>query len=383
MSNKLIKTTCLLSLMIVYLFIYKYYVFEHFLEFSEYITAAFTIIVSFLAVLLFGFKKDKITELKKSVLISEVILLLGFFAIYYGAGFLFGFLKTSYALTITSIISNILSVIIILSSIEVFRYVMITTDGENKLHRILVTSVICLFEIVLVMVSQNLTNFEDIFKVFAQVILPLIIKNYTMTYVVRYAGLKPTLLFRLVFDVYPYVVPIVPDLGEYLNAIVKCGLPMIFFIISYRIIEDHIKGIEYDFKKPLLKKTDAPMILFILVISILISGKFPYHLLGIGSQSMSPTIMKGDAVLLDKTSKAIKNIELDDIIAYKRNGILIIHRVKEIDNRKGKIYYKTKGDANNSMDNVELTSKDIVGVVKIKFKYIGYPSVFITENFSK
>lgn len=383
MRHKFLKTAILLSLMIIYLIFYKFYVFENYLEFSEYITAAITIVITSLAILFFGFQKDKLTELKKGVLISGGILLLGFFSLYYGSGLFLGYLKSAYALNASSILHNILAIGVILISIETLRYVMINANKDSKLYRIIITSVICIFEIVFVVVGQNLANVEDLFKVFAQIVLPLIMKNYAMTYIVRYAGLRPTLLFRLVIDLYPYIVPIVPDVGDYVNAIVKTGLPLLFFIQSYRIVEDTIKGVEYDFKKPLLKKTDIPVVIFILVVSLLISGKFQYHLLSIGSQSMSPTIMKGDAVLLDKGKTAIKNIKKNDIVAYNKNGIVIIHRVVEITNKKGKMLYKTKGDANNSIDRIDLTQKDIIGVVKIKFKYIGYPSVFITENFSK
>ena len=143
MNNRFIKTTCLLSLMVVYIFIYKFYIFENYLGYSEYITAAFTIILTFLSILFFGYQKDKMNELKKGVLITEVIILLGFFSLYYGAGLFTGFLKTAYALTLHTIIHNILALVITITSIEIFRYVVINSNKENKLNRFITTVVIC------------------------------------------------------------------------------------------------------------------------------------------------------------------------------------------------------------------------------------------------
>ena len=97
---------------------------------------------------------------------------------------------------------------------------------------------------------------------------------------------------------------------------------------------------------------------------------------------MSPKIEKGDAVLLNK--KKIKGkIEKGEIVAYRKSGKIIVHRVVEVINEKGTYYYKTKGDANNSNDSGLLTNKDIVGVVMFKIKYIGYPSIFLSETFQK
>ena len=45
--------------------------------------------------------------------------------------------------------------------------------------------------------------------------------------------------------------------------------------------------------------------------------------------------------------------------------------------------YTTKGDANNTEDNVEIKVKNIKGKVIVKIPYISYPSVFISELISQ
>ena len=45
----------------------------------------------------------------------------------------------------------------------------------------------------------------------------------------------------------------------------------------------------------------------------------------------------------------------------------------------GVIYYHTKGDFNNTEDNLALTRDDIIGTVSARIPYIGYPAVYISE----
>ena len=70
-----------------------------------------------------------------------------------------------------------------------------------------------------------------------------------------------------------------------------------------------------------------------------------------------------------------------EIIAYKSNGIVIIHRIVKVEKKKNKIYYIVQGDANNTPDNDPLAHKDVIGVVKLKIPVIGYPSVILSELF--
>ena len=76
-----------------------------------------------------------------------------------------------------------------------------------------------------------------------------------------------------------------------------------------------------------------------------------------------------------------------DIIAFNdkeaKDGRVVIHRLVEIKKEKGKTYYITKGDANNSTDDTMTTSSNIVGVVKFRIKYLAYPTVYFNNMFTK
>ena len=126
---------------------------------------------------------------------------------------------------------------------------------------------------------------------------------------------------------------------------------------------------------------DIPIGIIIVTLALFISGIFRFFLIGVASESMSPYINKGDAVLIDK-SIPIKDMKKGDVIAYQNGDKVIIHRIVTIDtNKDGVIIVDTKGDANNTNDNVELRDEDIIGKMVLKIPYIAWPTVWLKERF--
>ena len=54
----------------------------------------------------------------------------------------------------------------------------------------------------------------------------------------------------------------------------------------------------------------------------------------------------------------------------------------EIKNVNGVYRYYTKGDANKNIDDGYVTEDKIYALVKLKVKYIGYPTLWVRELFS-
>lgn len=87
----------------------------------------------------------------------------------------------------------------------------------------------------------------------------------------------------------------------------------------------------------------------------------------ISTESMQPTLKKGDVIVIKKVDK--KDLRIDDIITFKVKGEVITHRIVEIDEVNGT--YKTKGDNNNIIDDVNLLFEDIEGKEIIKIPHLG------------
>ena len=130
MKVKSIKIYLLLSLIVIYSLFYNKYIAFNLTNYKETITLAFLIIIAFTSYKLFGYKRDKFNDVKRSILITEIILLVGFFAVYYGLGLKMGFVYPQ-----TLVDKNIINTIILASIIvvgEIGRYLIIKAIVSDK-----------------------------------------------------------------------------------------------------------------------------------------------------------------------------------------------------------------------------------------------------------
>lgn len=72
-------------------------------------------------------------------------------------------------------------------------------------------------------------------------------------------------------------------------------------------------------------------------------------------------------------------IKEGDIITYKiNNSTYVTHRVIEVFNNANNLYFKTKGDANNTMDKEAVAADSLVGKVFLRIPKLGYFTDFVT-----
>lgn len=93
--------------------------------------------------------------------------------------------------------------------------------------------------------------------------------------------------------------------------------------------------------------------------------------------SMLPEIVPNDVVITKK--KSPEELEVGDIITFissdtRLSNIIVTHRIKEIfqDPTTGKYTYRTKGDANNTVDFALAEDHNIIGKVIFKIPKLGY-----------
>lgn len=77
------------------------------------------------------------------------------------------------------------------------------------------------------------------------------------------------------------------------------------------------------------------------------------------SGSMEPKIKIDDLVLSKEVSE--DNLKVNDVIVFNDNNKIVTHRIIEITEENNIKKYTTKGDANNTKDNNDITYKDILG----------------------
>lgn len=77
---------------------------------------------------------------------------------------------------------------------------------------------------------------------------------------------------------------------------------------------------------------------------------FNYYIFNVITGSMEETIHVNDCIIVKKT----KNVKVNDIVTFEKDGAFITHRIIKIDNDK----IITKGDANNAED--DFITKDMI-----------------------
>ena len=182
----------------------------------------------------------------------------------------------------------------------------------------------------------------------------------------------------MVIGIYPYILPIVPNVSEYLYSLISMILPIIYMFRISDFYETEEQELEEQKKNTAILKL-MPLYAVLLFVICIYSGYFRYWIIVIASGSMTPEIQIGDLVLIDqKYNKSL--LEKGQIIAYKNNNTIIVHRIEEKTELNGSTYYITKGDANRSNDNLLVDDEMIVGLVKTEIPYLGLPTVWIHET---
>ncbi len=371
------KNIIIYLLLGTYIYLYVFYILSKFLKYSEPISAASMIIITFVAYLFYGYAKDKKTYAKKSffqIILTQIVI---FFLVTYGLGLIVGFLENSYSLKIFSIVDNVFAPFILIISMELLRYIFIVPNKNNKFGIAILTIMFIVVESLMSFKVFPLDEVGGIFRFITLIVLPVSIKHGMLSFVTYYVGYKPSILYRIIMDGYVYIVPISPDLGEYLSSIFGIGMPFLVYIYCSRFIHEYNEGVEREFVSTTFKPFDFAVIIFFLLLAAMISGYFPVFMLGVGSASMAPNINVGDAVVGIKVKQ--KDLKKDDVIVYKGEKNYIIHRLISIEKKGNKNYYHTKGDNNNTEDGVDISYDSVKGKVIFRIPYIAYPSIYFKE----
>ena len=102
------------------------------------------------------------------------------------------------------------------------------------------------------------------------------------------------------------------------------------------------------------------------------------------SGSMEPLIKVRDAVIIKRSSE--DNLKVNDVVTYRSEdpafyGILVTHRVVNIEDVNGEKIYITKGDHNETIDRTPVKFKQILGKVVMRVPKIGYLKYFLIEYY--
>ena len=338
------------------------------------ITLLFLMMAIFMAIK-YGVMKDN-NYTKGNVVRVVIATLLAFLLIIFFFGFFMGFSRNAIYFTWSNIFNYLLLDVVLVISEELIRYIIARNGQKNKKPLIIYTLILIILDIVMQIKGYNLHSREMIFIFVCVVIVPAIAKQTLCSYLTYKVSYLPGMVYRIVPLFYAFFTPLIPNVGNYINSVVHVLMPYTVYFFSRKTINYKEKGAIYS-KRASRWIVMVPIAIFAFVMISLITGLFKYKILAIGSNSMVPAFYKGDAVIYEKIEPS--KLRNGEVIAFNRNGIVVTHRIHSMKKNGDQVIIVTKGDANNTPDNIKITNQAVLGKVKYVVKYIGYPTIWVRE----
>ena len=179
-------------------------------------------------------KFDKRKErLSKDILLIIGIVVLLYWLIIYIVGYFSGFLMNSYQRSFFGITKNILYGFGLIASSEVMRHMFLRRRNDNKKIFVLSILVFSMIEIVTKFSANQLDSNVQILKLLFSVVVPIFSKNIFLSFLTLKVGCVSSILYRTLMELPLYVVPIIPNLGYYIENLIITILPLIILLIIY------------------------------------------------------------------------------------------------------------------------------------------------------
>ena len=313
----------------------------------------------------------------------NVTYMLGIFAILYVLllyllGIHFGFYRATVRLSLKTITKFILPTTFFIIITEYIREKILQKNIKYK--KLIAYLLVVILEILVNGGKYDLTSSKDFLALTGYIIFVAITNNLLFNYIsIRY-GKMPNIIYRFIISLYVYIIPITPDVHMLICTFIKMILPYIIYVIlEYTYPEKEV------FVPSTVKRKigiiNVVLILSMIIITMLVSCKFKFGILVIGSESMTGTINKGDAVIFEQYKN--QKISKGQIILFKTETKIIVHRVIDVKNVNNEMRYYTKGDANPANDSGYVTNSDLIGIYRTKINKIGYLTLWFNDIFKK
>lgn len=325
------------------------------------------------------FNKTKVLPTYK----KNVIYMLSFFAVIYVLliyllGVYFGFYTATTKFSTTTLVRKILPISILIFITEYIREKILF--GELKYKKILAYIFVVAIEIFTNVGKYEMSNINDFLAFWGYVIFTALANNLLFNYIAIRYGKEPNIVYRLITTLYVYIIPILPDVHLLIHTLIKLLLPYVIYItLEYTYPERNMVILKRE--NIISKIVKIVLVVVMIIITMLVSCKFWYGILVIGSESMTGTIDKGDAIIFEKYKG--QNIKNNQILLFKSENKIIVHRIIEVKNIDGERRYFTKGDANKEPDEGYVTDEDVIGIYKFKINKIGYLTLLFNDIFEK
>ncbi len=251
---------------------------------------------------------------------------------------------------------------------------------KKRIVNILSFCAFILCEIAMLNERASLETFPLFRNFISNTVFPYIASGILYHFISKRYGALPVIVYRLIITLYGVLIPIYPLVPTSLLSFLKILFPILAFFFVGMLYERRKKS--FSRKKARVQVLMTAIIILLMTgTMMLVSCQFRYGLLVVGSESMTGAIDKGDAIIYEEYDGQI--IQEGEILVFKKDKSVYIHRVEKIENVDGQVRYTTKGDMNDENDTGYITQENIIGITDLKIKYIGYPTLWVRSLFQK
>jgi len=339
----------------------------------------FLLILLIMFKFLFGFEKDR-HRYTKDIFTNILIILLISFIIYYIFGIFIGFYRPTNYLTTFGIRTFIIPYILMIIMREYLRCQMLNKTENSRMLTIVTFIIFVLLELSPKIASTNLNGSYGKFLFVALTILPILSNNIVCTYIAKRVGYKVNIFWLLVVNLYAVFLPIAPNDGMYIQSLIQFLFPYVLMYNTYSFFKKRENNVPISYVKKRIYIEIPILAIIVFGLAYFVSGFFRYYAIAVATGSMYPQIKVGDVVIVDQ-HKDYKTLNVGDVIAYKYNNVVVVHRLVDIVIVDKDYYFYTKGDNNEDKDNYIIYPETIIGNVKAKIPYIGIPTVWLNKVF--
>jgi len=300
-------------------------------------------------------------------------------------GLLIGFGNSPYSHTPLYLLINTLYLGSALIAIELSRSYLIKKGTSNKKYlNLTIILIAILFLIISIPFAQytslDASNPAGIAKFIGEYLIPGLVMGLFASYLAYLGGALPAIGYMGIVQGFTWYSPYLPAGDWAVVALIKTFAPAIGFLLIQSSIQLSISNKKIKRKK--FKDPALPWLGVAFVCTLLIFFSFGYF----GTQpsviysgSMRPNLEIGDVVFVSDIN--LEEIKVGDIIQFKTENMIlpIVHRVYEINEEDGNLFFITKGDDNDNPDIDPVIPQNIIGKVTFTIPKIGWISIGIKE----
>lgn len=285
--------------------------------------------------------------------------------VYMAWGFIDGFGKSPYSHSFKGIFLNMLMVICMLASKEMFRSFTINkfVKSENVYRVVILVSLLMAFIDIPFSKYSGLNGYKSTIQFAAEIFLPSLSQSLLASYIAYLGGALPAIIYMGVIQSFHWLSPVLPNLKWVTTSLIGVVCPL-FCLDSLQSIYN---GDTHRIKAREKKGRSVFSLCLTCVFSVLTvwfaAGVFPIYPSVVATGSMKPEIEPGDITINREVN--VDSLKAGDIIQFKKDDVMVSHRIIDVIRKDNKSCFRTKGD-NNSSEDFKLVEKD-----DIKGKVIG------------